>query len=131
MFFPESYSLFHIKGIFGVTIVFLLLVYTIHLSLRTNLVDPPPMGTIYMKHPLSGIPDFNIDVFFWSKVKIGFVIDSTQNVSFCSFYEVDRSFYEVDRSLYKVDRSLYEVTISINYLMFNIVCFSYFSLWGG
>ena len=32
---------------------FLLLVYTIHLSLSTDLVDPPPMGTIYMKHPLS------------------------------------------------------------------------------
>ena len=31
---------------------FLLLVYTIHLPLSTNLVDPPPMGTIYMKHPL-------------------------------------------------------------------------------
>ena len=31
---------------------FLLLVYTIHLSLSTNLVDPPPMRTIYMKHPL-------------------------------------------------------------------------------
>ena len=31
---------------------FLLLVYTIHLSLSTNLVDPPPMHTIYMKHPL-------------------------------------------------------------------------------
>ena len=26
--------------------------YTIHLSLSTNLVDPPPMRTIYMKHPL-------------------------------------------------------------------------------
>ena len=31
---------------------FLLLVYTTHLSLNTNLVDPPPMRTIYMKHPL-------------------------------------------------------------------------------
>ena len=31
---------------------FLLSVYSIHLSLSTNLVDPPSMGTIYMKHPL-------------------------------------------------------------------------------
>ena len=29
---------------------FLLLVYTINLSLSTDLVDPPPMGTFYMKH---------------------------------------------------------------------------------
>ena len=42
------YSLFHIKGIFG----FLLLVYTINLSLSTDLVEPPPMGTFYMKHAL-------------------------------------------------------------------------------
>ena len=31
---------------------FLHLVYIIHLSLSTDLVDPPPMGTFYMKHPL-------------------------------------------------------------------------------
>ena len=31
---------------------FLLLVYTIHLSLSKGFVDPPPMGTIYMKRPL-------------------------------------------------------------------------------
>ena len=31
---------------------FLLLVYTIHLSLSTDMVDPPPMGTINMKHAL-------------------------------------------------------------------------------
>ena len=31
---------------------FLLLVYTINLSLRTDLVDPPPMGTFYMKHAI-------------------------------------------------------------------------------
>ena len=31
---------------------FLLLVYT-----STNLVDPPPMGTIYRKHPLPYLPE--------------------------------------------------------------------------
>ena len=44
---PVSY-----KRYFRFNNCFLLLVYTIHLSLSTNLVDPPPMGTIYMKHPL-------------------------------------------------------------------------------
>ena len=33
---------------------FLLSVYTIHLSLITDLVDPPPMGAIYMKLALAG-----------------------------------------------------------------------------
>ena len=34
----------------------LLLVYTIHLSLIKDSVDPPPpMGTIYVKHALPGI----------------------------------------------------------------------------
>ena len=42
----------HIKGSFGVTI-FLLLVYTINLSLSTHLVDPPSIGTVYMKHSTS------------------------------------------------------------------------------
>ena len=41
------------KRYFRCNICFLLLVYTIHLSLCTSLVDPPSMGTIYMKHPLS------------------------------------------------------------------------------
>ena len=45
---PVSY-----KKYFRCNNCFLLLVYTIQLSLSTNLVDPPPMGTIYMKHPLS------------------------------------------------------------------------------
>ena len=45
---PVSY-----KRYFRCNNCFLLLVYTIHISLSTNLVDPPPMGTIYMKHPLS------------------------------------------------------------------------------
>ena len=31
---------------------FLLLVYTIHLSLSTDLADPPPIGKFYMKHAL-------------------------------------------------------------------------------
>ena len=31
---------------------FLLLVFTINLSRSTDLVDPPPMGTFYMKHAL-------------------------------------------------------------------------------
>ena len=44
---PVSY-----KSYFRCNNCFLLLVYTIHLSLITNLVDPPPMRTIYMKHPL-------------------------------------------------------------------------------
>ena len=44
---PVSY-----KRYFRCNNCFLLLVYTIHLSLSTNLVDPPPMHTIYMKHPL-------------------------------------------------------------------------------
>ena len=44
---PVSY-----KRYFWCNNCFLLLVYTIHLSLSTNLVDPPPMGTFYMKHPL-------------------------------------------------------------------------------
>ena len=34
---------------------FLLLVYTINLSLSTDLVDLPPMGTFYMKHALQYI----------------------------------------------------------------------------
>ena len=45
---PVSY-----KRYFRCNNCFLLLVYTIQLSLSTDLVDPPPMGTIYMKHPLS------------------------------------------------------------------------------
>ena len=44
---PVSY-----KRYFWCNNCFLLLVYNIHLSLSTNLVDPPPMRTIYMKHPL-------------------------------------------------------------------------------
>ena len=44
---PISY-----KRYFRCNNCFLHLVYTIHLLLSTNLVDPPPMGTIYMKHPL-------------------------------------------------------------------------------
>ena len=44
---PVSY-----KRYFRCNNCFLLLVYTIHLSLSTNLVDPPPMRTIYMKHSL-------------------------------------------------------------------------------
>ena len=35
------------------TYCFLLLVNTINISLSTDLVDPPPMGTFYMKHTLS------------------------------------------------------------------------------
>ena len=45
---PVSY-----KRYFRCNNCFLLLVYTIHLSLSTNLVDPPPMRTIHMKHPLA------------------------------------------------------------------------------
>ena len=44
---PVSY-----KRYFRCNNCILLLVYTIHLSLSTKLVDPPPMGTIYMRHPL-------------------------------------------------------------------------------
>ena len=44
---PVSY-----KRYFRCNNCFLLLVYSIHLSLSTNLVDPPPLRTIYMKHPL-------------------------------------------------------------------------------
>ena len=44
---PVSY-----KRYFRCNNCFLLLVYTIHLSLSTELVDPPPMGTFYMKHAL-------------------------------------------------------------------------------
>ena len=43
---PVSY-----KRYFRCNNCFLLLVYTFHLSLSTDLEDPPPMGTIYMKHP--------------------------------------------------------------------------------
>ena len=42
---PVSY-----KRYFRCNNCLLLLVYTIHLSLSTNLIDPPP---IYMKHPLA------------------------------------------------------------------------------
>ena len=48
---PVSY-----KRYFRCNNCFLILVYTIHLSLSTNLVDPPPMRTIYMKHPLAVTP---------------------------------------------------------------------------
>ena len=44
---PVSY-----KKYFRCNNCFLLLVYTINLSLSTDLVDPPPMGTFYMKHAL-------------------------------------------------------------------------------
>ena len=44
---PVSY-----KRYFRCNNFLLLLVYTINLSLSTDLVDPPPMGTCYMKHPL-------------------------------------------------------------------------------
>ena len=45
----------HIKGTFTAQCnnCFLLLVYTINLSLSTYLVDPPQMGTFYMKHAFS------------------------------------------------------------------------------
>ena len=48
------YSLCHIKGTFGGWCIncFLLLVYTINLSLSTDLVDSPPIRTFYMKHTL-------------------------------------------------------------------------------
>ena len=45
---PVSY-----KRYFRCNNCFLLLVYTINLSLSTDLVDPPPMGTFYMKNPLT------------------------------------------------------------------------------
>ena len=44
---PVSY-----KRYFRCKNCFLLLVYTINLSLRTDLVDRPPIGTFYMKHAL-------------------------------------------------------------------------------
>ena len=44
---PVSY-----KRYFRCNNCLLLLVYTINLSLSTALVDPPPMGTFYMKHAL-------------------------------------------------------------------------------
>ena len=44
---PVSY-----KRFFRCNNCFLLLVYTIHLSLSTDLVDTSPIGTIYMKHAL-------------------------------------------------------------------------------
>ena len=57
-----SYSLFHIKGIFGVTIVFYfectLSTYTEYRFGR----PATPMGTIYMKHPLAQM-FYNISVF--------------------------------------------------------------------
>ena len=37
---------------------FLLLVYTIHLSQSTDLVNPPPMRTIYMKHVLAWLLNY-------------------------------------------------------------------------
>ena len=51
---PVSY-----KRYFRCNNCFLLLVYTINLSLSTDLVDPPPMGTFYMKHAL-----------LWSSIKV-------------------------------------------------------------
>ena len=45
---PVSY-----KRYFRCNKCFLLLVHTIHLSLSTNLVDPSPMRTIYVKHSLA------------------------------------------------------------------------------
>ena len=44
-------------GPFGTTNVFRLLMTlsTIHLSLRTHLVEPPPKGTAYLKHALCDI----------------------------------------------------------------------------
>ena len=45
---PVSY-----KRYFRCNNCFLLLVYTINLSQSTDLVDPPPMGTFYMKHALA------------------------------------------------------------------------------
>ena len=44
---PVSY-----KRYFRCNNSFLLLVFTINRSLSTDLVDPPPMGTFYMKHEL-------------------------------------------------------------------------------
>ena len=44
---PVSY-----KRYFRCNNCFLLIVYTIHLSLSTDLVDPPPLRTLYIKHPL-------------------------------------------------------------------------------
>ena len=57
---------------------FLLLVYTINLSLSTDLVDPPPMGTFYMKHALcvfvfsTVIPSFSpLNICTYNKNDIG------------------------------------------------------------
>ena len=44
---PVSY-----KRFFRCNNCFLLLVYTINLSLSTYLIETPPMGTLYMKHTL-------------------------------------------------------------------------------
>ena len=57
-----TYSLFHIKGTFGVTIVstFSVNYQSITLS-STNLVDPPPMGTFFMKHALEAYTGERLD----------------------------------------------------------------------
>ena len=47
---PVSY-----KRYFRCNNCFLLLMYTINLSLSTVLVDPPPIRTFYMKHALSEV----------------------------------------------------------------------------
>ena len=43
-----------VKGSFGVTIVFYsYCMYIVHISLSTHLVDPQPIGTVYMKQALA------------------------------------------------------------------------------
>ena len=48
-FYYASYSMCHIKGSFGVTIVSTFSVHYPSIT-STHLVDPPPMETIYMAH---------------------------------------------------------------------------------
>ena len=61
---PVSY-----KSYFRCNNCFLLLVYTINLSLSTDLVDPPPMGTFYMKHALASNEQETKHLIIWLYAK--------------------------------------------------------------
>ena len=73
---PVSY-----KRYFRCNNCFLLLVYTINLSLRTDLVEPPPMGTFYMKHALC------------IRKQFGLVLQQVINVFLTFFFPPRKYFY--------------------------------------
>ena len=102
---PVSY-----KRYFRCNNCFLLLVYIIHLSLSTDLVDPPPMGTIYMKHPLakstfSWNPQYFMISFFLLQCLIYSPFHKTLPKSSLRMHCFSVRFYEMGNIRYMADHA--------------------------